>query len=71
MTLSGIKACMEAMRPVYEEPYEVSLDNHGCQDGPRTGRLRVLEKVSHLMIFAILLLHITINSVFIYLLLYT
>ncbi|XP_044492419.1 BRCA1-associated RING domain protein 1 [Mangifera indica] len=48
LKIDWIKACMEAMRPVYEEPYEVSLDNHGCQDGPRTGRLRVLEKASKL-----------------------
>ncbi|CAL5432595.1 unnamed protein product [Camellia sinensis] len=43
-----IKACMEAMQPVDEEPYEVSLDNHGCCDGPRTGRLRVLNNVPKL-----------------------
>lgn len=39
---------MEAMNPVDEEPYEVSLDNHGCLDGPKTGRLRALNKVSFL-----------------------
>lgn len=37
---------MEAMYPVDEEPYEVSLDNHGCCDGPKTGRLRTLGNVS-------------------------
>ena len=36
---------MEAMQPVNEEPYEVSLDNHGCRDGPKTGRLMALNNV--------------------------
>ncbi|KAL8055254.1 hypothetical protein ABFX02_04G045000 [Erythranthe guttata] len=40
LTIDWIKACVEANRPVNEEPYEVNLDNHGCRDGPRTGRLR-------------------------------
>ena len=43
--LTGIKACMEAKHPVDEEPYEVSLDVHGCCDGPKIGRIRALEKV--------------------------
>ncbi|GFZ20198.1 breast cancer associated RING 1 [Actinidia rufa] len=38
-----IKACMEALHSVDEEPYEVGLDNHGCRDGPKTGRLRALD----------------------------
>lgn len=37
---------MKAMHPLNEEPYEVSLDNHGCCDGPKTGRFRVLDNVS-------------------------
>ncbi|GLT42278.1 hypothetical protein SLA2020_162890 [Shorea laevis] len=37
-----IKACKEAMQPVDEERYEISLDNHGCHDGPKAGRLRAL-----------------------------
>lgn len=37
---------MEAMNPVGEEPYEINLDNHGCEEGPKTGRLRALNKVS-------------------------
>lgn len=41
---------MKSMCPVDEEPYEVGLDNHGCCNGPRTGRLSVLDKVSILMI---------------------
>lgn len=43
---TGIKACMKAIHPVNEEPYEVILDNHGCSDGPKTGRLRALDNVS-------------------------
>lgn len=42
----GIKACVEADHHVDEEPYEVNLDNHGCRDGPRTGRLRASKNVS-------------------------
>ncbi|GKU86243.1 hypothetical protein SLEP1_g792 [Rubroshorea leprosula] len=29
LDLAGIKACKEAMQPVDEERYEISLDNHG------------------------------------------
>lgn len=46
MGFAGIKACMEAMQHVDEEPYEVSLDNYGCCDGPSAGRLRALNNVS-------------------------
>ena len=42
---------MESKCPVDEEPYEVSLDNHGCQDGPKTGRLVALNKVSLVITF--------------------
>ncbi|GAB4830076.1 hypothetical protein Ancab_019717 [Ancistrocladus abbreviatus] len=42
LKLDWIKACMEVMRPVNEEPYEVCQDNHGCCVGPKTGRLRAL-----------------------------
>uniref|UniRef100_A0A7N0T7R9 Uncharacterized protein n=1 Tax=Kalanchoe fedtschenkoi TaxID=63787 RepID=A0A7N0T7R9_KALFE len=42
LKINWIKACLEAQRPVAEEPYEVSIDNHGCVDGPKTGRLRAL-----------------------------
>ncbi|XP_074279045.1 BRCA1-associated RING domain protein 1 [Silene latifolia] len=44
-----IRACMELKRPVEEEPYEINLDNHGCCDGPRTGRLRALNNVQNLL----------------------
>ncbi|PSR89781.1 BRCA1-associated RING domain protein [Actinidia chinensis var. chinensis] len=43
-----IKACMEALHSVDEEPYEVGLDNHGCRDGPKTGRLRALDNAPKL-----------------------
>lgn len=46
MDFTGIKACMEAKHHVDEEPYEVSLDNYGCCDGPKAGRLRALNDVS-------------------------
>jgi hypothetical protein len=36
---------MEAMHPVDEVPYEVCLDNHGCSDGPKTGRLMASNNV--------------------------
>lgn len=42
---TGVKACMEANAPMNEEPYEVGLDNHGCIDGPKTGRLRISNNV--------------------------
>ncbi|KAB1199223.1 hypothetical protein CJ030_MR0G026021 [Morella rubra] len=48
LTIGWIKACMEAMRPVDEEPYEVSLDNYGRCDGPKTGRLMVLNNAPKL-----------------------
>ncbi|GFP82946.1 protein breast cancer susceptibility 1 homolog [Phtheirospermum japonicum] len=40
LTMDWIKACVEANHYVDEEPYEVNLDNHGCCDGAKTGRLR-------------------------------
>ncbi|XP_022890588.1 BRCA1-associated RING domain protein 1-like isoform X2 [Olea europaea var. sylvestris] len=42
LTMDWIKVCMEANHPMNEEPYEVKQDNHGCCDGPKTGRLRAL-----------------------------
>ncbi|XP_047165811.1 protein BREAST CANCER SUSCEPTIBILITY 1 homolog isoform X2 [Vigna umbellata] len=39
-----IKACMKEMNPVGEERYEINVDIHGIRDGPRLGRLRVLNK---------------------------
>ncbi|XVF72060.1 hypothetical protein PTKIN_Ptkin12aG0091000 [Pterospermum kingtungense] len=48
LKIDWIKACIKAMRPVNEEPYEVSLDNHGCCDGPKTGRLRALDNAPNI-----------------------
>ncbi|XAR58664.1 Histone-lysine N-methyltransferase [Bertholletia excelsa] len=48
LKIDWIEACMQAMHPVDEEAYEVSLDNHGCREGPKTGRLRVLDKAPKL-----------------------
>ncbi|WVZ06883.1 hypothetical protein V8G54_020229 [Vigna mungo] len=42
LKLDWIKACMEEKNPVEEEPYEISVDNQGCQGGPRAGRLKAL-----------------------------
>ncbi|EEF35848.1 brca1 associated ring domain, putative [Ricinus communis] len=48
LTIDWVKACMRSMHYVDEEPYEVSLDNHGCHSGPRTGRLSVLDNAPKL-----------------------
>ncbi|CAA0833402.1 BRCA1-associated RING domain protein 1 [Striga hermonthica] len=48
LTIDWIKACMEANAYVGEEPYEVSLDNHGCRGGPKSGRLRALNNAPKL-----------------------
>ena len=42
---AGIKACMKVMQLVDEEPYEITVDIHGIRDGPRLGRLRLLNQV--------------------------
>ncbi|KAK6917118.1 hypothetical protein RJ641_017869 [Dillenia turbinata] len=44
LSIDWIKACMKAMEPVDEEQYEIKLDIHGNRDGPRLGRLRILNK---------------------------
>ncbi|KAA8514872.1 hypothetical protein F0562_018051 [Nyssa sinensis] len=44
LSVEWIKACMKAMEPVDEERYEVNVDIHGIRDGPRLGRLRLLNK---------------------------
>ncbi|XP_064970451.1 protein BREAST CANCER SUSCEPTIBILITY 1 homolog isoform X1 [Musa acuminata AAA Group] len=41
---SGINACMDAMEPIDEEKFEVTVDIHGISDGPRLGRLRAINK---------------------------
>ncbi|XP_023554232.1 BRCA1-associated RING domain protein 1 [Cucurbita pepo subsp. pepo] len=42
LNMDWVKACMKERRPLNEEPYEIALDNYGCTDGPKSGRLRVL-----------------------------
>ncbi|MED6111587.1 hypothetical protein PIB30_053560 [Stylosanthes scabra] len=42
LKMDWVKACIEEMNPVEEEPYEISIDNEGCQGGPKTGRLRAM-----------------------------
>ncbi|KAK7267686.1 hypothetical protein RIF29_20364 [Crotalaria pallida] len=42
LKMDWVKACMEEMDMVEEEPYEFSLDNQGCLGGPKTGRLRAV-----------------------------
>ncbi|KAJ4980719.1 hypothetical protein NE237_031556 [Protea cynaroides] len=44
LKIDWIKACMEALRPVNEVQYEISVDIHGIRDGPHLGRLRVFNK---------------------------
>ncbi|KAL2341101.1 hypothetical protein Fmac_009041 [Flemingia macrophylla] len=44
LNIEWIKACMKEKDPVDEERYEISVDIHGIRDGPRLGRLRVLNK---------------------------
>lgn len=44
---TGIKACIKVMELVDEEPYEITVDIHGIRDGPRLGRLRLLNKVGY------------------------
>ncbi|XP_010264933.1 PREDICTED: BRCA1-associated RING domain protein 1 [Nelumbo nucifera] len=48
LNIDWIKACMEAMDLVDEEPYEVNRDIHGCCDGPKNGRLRVVDNAPKL-----------------------
>ncbi|XP_021280865.1 BRCA1-associated RING domain protein 1 [Herrania umbratica] len=48
LKMDWIMVCMKAIYPVNEEPYEVILDNHGCSDGPKTGRLRALDNAPKL-----------------------
>ncbi|XP_010275915.1 PREDICTED: protein BREAST CANCER SUSCEPTIBILITY 1 homolog [Nelumbo nucifera] len=44
LKIDWIIACMKAMEPVDKEQYEINVDIHGVRDGPRLGRLRVLNK---------------------------
>lgn len=49
LSLSGVKACLEAVEPVNEMPYEITRDIHGCFSGPQRGRMRVMAKVCYLV----------------------
>ena len=42
---------MEAMKPVDEERFEITVDTHGIRDGPQLGRLRVQNKVNSVLPF--------------------
>uniref|UniRef100_A0A7N0U2N0 BRCT domain-containing protein n=1 Tax=Kalanchoe fedtschenkoi TaxID=63787 RepID=A0A7N0U2N0_KALFE len=44
LSVKWIKACIDAKRLVDEEKYEITVDIHGIKDGPRLGRVRVLNK---------------------------
>ncbi|CAJ1962132.1 unnamed protein product [Sphenostylis stenocarpa] len=44
LKVDWIKACTKELNPVDEERYEINVDIHGIRDGPRLGRLRVLNK---------------------------
>nr|KYP45159.1 Protein BREAST CANCER SUSCEPTIBILITY 1 isogeny [Cajanus cajan] len=44
LNIEWIKACLKEKDPVDEEWYEINADIHGIRDGPRLGRLRVLNK---------------------------
>ncbi|KAF2323981.1 hypothetical protein GH714_005853 [Hevea brasiliensis] len=45
LNIEWVKACMKAMELVQEEKYEILVDIHGIRDGPRLGRLRILNKL--------------------------
>ncbi|WCJ44806.1 breast cancer associated RING 1 [Euphorbia peplus] len=49
LTIDWVKAGLKTMCLMNEEPYEVSLDNQGCRNGPKTGRLSVLENAPKLL----------------------
>ncbi|KAK1308412.1 hypothetical protein QJS10_CPA09g00654 [Acorus calamus] len=44
LNIDWIKACMKVMTMVDEEQYEIKVDRHGIKDGPRLGRLRIINK---------------------------
>ncbi|KAF5180142.1 Breast cancer susceptibility 1-like protein [Thalictrum thalictroides] len=48
LSIDWIKACMEARKYVNEESYEINIDIYGCQDGPKQGRLRIMDKAPKL-----------------------
>ncbi|CAN6470170.1 unnamed protein product [Victoria cruziana] len=44
VNINWVKACLEAVEPVNEMPYEITRDIHGCFSGPQRGRMRVMAK---------------------------
>lgn len=48
----GIKESLKAKHPIAEDPYEITHDIHGVFDGPKTGRIQVMEKVFLLDFFS-------------------
>ncbi|KAG0477160.1 hypothetical protein HPP92_014001 [Vanilla planifolia] len=44
LSIEWIKECMKFMKPVEEEKYEIGVDVHGICNGPRLGRMRILNK---------------------------
>ncbi|KAK8943022.1 hypothetical protein KSP39_PZI009112 [Platanthera zijinensis] len=44
LSIEWIKACMEFMKPVDEEKYEISVDVYGIHSGPHLGRMRIANK---------------------------
>ncbi|CAK7350161.1 unnamed protein product [Dovyalis caffra] len=44
VNIEWVKACIKAMKLVEEMQYEIAADIHGIKDGPRNGRLRLLNK---------------------------
>ncbi|KAM7500529.1 hypothetical protein LguiA_024943 [Lonicera macranthoides] len=44
VSIEWVKACLEAKKHVDEQPYEIAVDIHGIRDGPRLGRLRLINK---------------------------
>ncbi|KAH6825657.1 hypothetical protein C2S53_017629 [Perilla frutescens var. hirtella] len=49
LSVQWIKACIEAGELVDEEQFEISVDIHGIRDGPKLGRLRLLNKQPKLL----------------------
>lgn len=41
-----MKASLKASLPVDEEAYEIHIDTQGCQDGPKTARLKAASNAS-------------------------
>uniref|UniRef100_A0A803MIN0 Uncharacterized protein n=1 Tax=Chenopodium quinoa TaxID=63459 RepID=A0A803MIN0_CHEQI len=44
LSIKWVQACLEAKRLIEEAPYEITCDIHGVRDGPRLGRIRLLNK---------------------------